>query len=58
MLPNPGSPEAHLRGCCCSRRMNRDGEGAGKKLNGETIYVTHNKCPLHGDDKHRKDAAV
>lgn len=56
-LRNPGSPEARANGCRCSQSTNRDGDGAYTSYGGDVVYAIEKKCPLHGDEKYRKDAA-
>lgn len=53
-LLNPGSPEAQREGCTCDARINRDGKGAGVTHGGQTIFVEHPRCGLHGDEKARE----
>ena len=46
--PNPGSPEAILKGCICARLDNNWGAGMYTDLDGVTMFVMRGDCPLHG----------
>jgi hypothetical protein len=44
-IPNPGSPEAHAKGCRCSRVDNRNGVGVEGH---DGVFQMRQGCPLHG----------
>lgn len=57
---NPGSLDAKARGCLCSAKLNHDGQGAGvtgTTNDGKPLWVYTPRCPLHGDEKYRKERA-
>jgi hypothetical protein len=46
-VPNPGSDEAHAKGCTCPRMDNGRGRGAYIREDGRPEFWITEGCPIH-----------